>query len=230
MSTIKGLSERILRILGGGNITRDSKFHILDVQYLVRDTAAKLIKGEWFAERNEGGKIIDPRYITTFKGLIVKEFSDTKENYIDMPVDNYIRLPYGAGIQSVRPDTTGVTRTKHTKFVENRAFIPIPNRFEDIYFQLPAGALEHQYGWMVRGNKIVFTQKDGKTLKQFDITTVIVDVVSFDSKTFQLTDELPLSSELTQQLIAEVIQILQTGSTPVRDVINDENPNIIRNT
>lgn len=230
MSTIRILSEQILRIVNGGNIPRDSQFHELDAQYLVRDTASKLIKGEWFSERNEGGKTIDARYVVTFTDLTVEIDEITKDNYIDMPVTNYIRLPYGAGIRSVRPWNAATTRTKRTKAIELRAFIPIPNRFEDIYFALPVASLEGVYGWMVRGNRITFTKRYGKTLKEYQINAVEVDIVTVDPKAIGVDDELPIAGELVQQLKTEVIEILKIGKPQVVDVIDDQNPNIINNT
>lgn len=227
MSSIRGIAERIQRIISGGNTPRDSQFHDLDVQYLVRDTAAKLIKGEWFAERTEGGKDIDARYVVPFYGLTVLVDSDTGENYIEMPVDEYIRLPYGAGIRSIRPASSG-TKTKRTKQVETRAFIPIPNRFEDIYWQLPAGSLEGIYGWMLRKDKVYFTKRYDKTLLEYDISKVTMDVVSADPKAIDIEDNLPLSSEMVQLLIVEVTQILTQGAPEVVDQINDNNPNITR--
>lgn len=226
MSSIKGIAERVQRILSGGNTPRDSKFHQLDVEYLVRDTAAKLIKGEWFAERNEGGKDIDSRYVVPFDALPVLKDS-FGDNYIDMPVDSYIRLPYGAGIRSIRPDNAG-TNTRRTKTLEVRAFIPIPNRFEDIFFQLPAGSIEGQYGWMVRKDKIYFTKRYEKTLLQYDISKVTMDVVSADPKAIDVEDNLPLSSETVQQLILEVVSLLRDSSPQVVDVINDQNSNITK--
>lgn len=229
MSTIKGISEQILRIVNGGNIPRDSQFHELDAQYLVRDSAAKLIKGEWFSERNEGGKTIDGRYVVPFPGLEVQIDGVTGENYIDIPVTNYIRLPYGAGIRSVRPDNSGTTRTKRTKTVETRAFIPIPNRFQDIFFQLPVESLEGIYGWMVRGMKMYFTRRYGKTLKEYEINTITMDIVTVDPIAISVDEELPISGELLQQLKTEVIEILTAGKPTVVDTIDDQNPNIIRN-
>lgn len=225
MSSIATVSDRCLRILNGGNIKRDSQFHMLDIQYMVRDTAAKLIKGEWFSERNEGGKDIDARYVVPFGGIAIKVDGVTKENYIDLPFTSYIRLPYGAGIRSVRPETTG---TKRTKQLEMRAFIPIPARFVDIYFQLPAGSLEGQVGWMVRRNKIYFTKKYEKTLLEWDVKTVAMDVVTTDPAALAETDELPLSSELIQQLITEVVTIFKQGKPEIVDQINDENPNVTK--
>ena len=227
MSTIKGLSEQILRIVNGGNIPRDSQYHELDVQYLVRDTAAKLIKGEWFAERNEGGKTIDARYVVTFTNQEVKKDTITGENYVDIPVTNYIRLPYGAGIRSVRPWNEATTRTKRSKAIELRAFIPIPNRFEDIYFQLPTASLEGIYGFMTRGKKLIFTKRYDKTLLEYEINAVEIDIVTVDPKAIGVTDELPIAAELVQQLKIEVKEILMNKRTVV-DVIDDQNPNIIR--
>lgn len=227
MNTIRVLSERILRILNGGNFINDSKFNEQDIHYLVRDTVAKINKGEWYSERNEGGKRIDDRYVITFDGQEVKVDPLTAENYIDLPVKSYMRLPDGAGIHSVRPDKSG-TNTKRTKNLEYRAFIPIPSRYEDIFFQLPAGSLENMYGWQLRKDKIYFTKKDDQTLLEYDISKVSVDVVSVDPAAVSLDDGLPLSAEAAQVVIAEVVQILKGGAPQVVDVINDNNPNVTK--
>lgn len=227
MSTIRIESEKILRILNGGNVPRDSKFSEQDVQYMVRDTAAKLVKGEWFNERNEGGKVIDSRYVVTFRAIDVAVDSATNENYIFVPVKSYIRLPNGAGLQSVRPDASG-TNTRRSKKAEYRAFIPIPHRFEDIYWQLPAASLENVFGWMVRKDRIYFTKRGGKTLIQDDISKVVVDVVTVDPVAVGIDEHLPLSAEMSQQLVLEVIQIFKGGAPAVVDTIDNQNPNITK--
>lgn len=228
MSTIRDVSERVLRIINGGDYSiNDSKYGELDVQYLVRDGAAKLIKGEWFNERNEGGAEIDPRYIVSFSNQTVEVDSSTGENYVEVPVNTYIRLPDGAGIRSVRPDNSA-TNTKRTKKSELRAFIPIPNRFMDIYWQLPAASLEHVFGWELRKDRIYFTKKDGKTLKQWDINEVKLDIVSVDTKAVTIDEHLPLSSEMIQTLINEVITILKGGDPRIVDVVDNSNPNITK--
>ncbi len=225
MSTIAITAERVLRILNGGNIQRDTQWHELDVQYLVRDTVAKMVKGEWFNERNEGGKEIDPRYVVTFRNQEVKEDADTGENYIDVPVKSYIRLKDGSGIRSIRPDNTG-TVTRRTKDTELTAFIPIPNRFEDIFYQLPACSLEGMYGWMVRRDKIYFTKRFDKTLLEYDISRVTVDVVTTAPEAIGIDEVLPISQEMMQDVITEVVSILRDGKPQLVDKINDENPNL----
>ena len=227
MNTIKGISERILRILNGGNVQKDSQFHQLDIEYMVRDMAATLIKADWFNERNEGGVNIDSRYVFTFSGIEVKVDEITKENYVDVPVDSYIKLPRGQGIHSVRPDPSG-TNAERTKYSELKAFIPIPIDFEDIFYALPAGSLEQQYGWMVRGNKIFFTKRAGKTLIEYDISKVIVRVVTTDPKAIAYNEPLPLSSESVERLFKEVLNIFTSGKPQLVDVINDDNPNITK--
>jgi hypothetical protein len=227
MSTIKGLSERILRQLNGGEVQRDSQWHQLDIEYLVRDAAATLIKGEWYQERNEGGKTIDPRYVVTFEDQEVKVDDRTNENYVEIPVGAYIRLPNQAGIRSVRPSfkTTG---TKRTKTSETRAFIPIPNRFEDIYYQLPAAALEQLFGYMIRKDRLYFTKKSNKTLKEYEINAVDIDIVTVDPKAVDVDDPLPLSEEMNMKVREMVIAMITGGKPQVVDTINDDNPNVTR--
>lgn len=228
MNTIKAISERILRVLNGGDVQRDSQFHELDIEYMVRDTAAKLVKGEWFNERNEGGSDVDARYIVNFDGIEVKEDTNTKHNYCEIPVDSWIRLPHGAGIRSVRPDVFNGTLTERTKFSELKPFIPIPSDFEDIFYSLPAGSLEQQFGWFVRKDRIYFTERNKKTLLESDIDKVSIRIVTTDPAAVGINDPLPLSADLTQQLITEVVTILTQGKPQVVDVVNDDNPNITK--
>lgn len=226
-TTINILSERIHRLLQGGNVSRDSAFTKRDIRYLIRDYTARQVKGTWYQERNEGGMNIDSRFVVTFDGLEVKKDEATGENYIKIPIDSYLRLPDGSGLRSVRPDNTG-TSTKRTKEYELKAFIPIPNRHRDLYFGLPDGALEQQFGWEVRKDKIFFTEKSEKTLLQWDIKKVTLDAATIDPKAIEDDDPLPLPNEEIPQIIESILQLAQNGTTKVADVINDGNSNIVR--
>lgn len=63
---------------------------------------------------------------------------------------------------------------------------------------------------------------------QYDISKVTVEVVSVDPVAVGLDEALPLSSDMTQQLITEVVQIMQGGAPKVVDTIDDKNPNVTK--
>ena len=221
MTTIRILAERIMRLIKGGNISRDNQWDERDVQYLVRDVTSELIKGTWFEERNEGGKGIDSRFVVTFNEVEVKENSITQENYIEMPINSYLRLSDDSGVRSIRPDYSA-SETKKTKDFERKAFIPIPNRFKDIYNQLPAGALEQQVGFEVRKDRVYFTKLGEETIKEAGINMVSIDVATVDPAAVDIDDALPLPNEYVPRLIGRVFELLGINVTP--DVISDNNP------
>lgn len=227
MSTINILSERILRILSGGNIPRDQKWEERDIQYLVRDAVAKTVKGTWYEEKNEGGDGLDSRFVVTFTDQEVKKDSRTGENYVEIPVDSWLRLPDDSGIRSVRPSRPN-EETKRTKAHELRAFIPIPNRFKDIYLNLPAGALEQQFGYEIRKDKIYFTTKgtttegQPRTLEDWKITKVDIDIATVDPAAVDIDDPLPLPNDYNVDVIQTVLTLM--GIQVPIDVINDNAP------
>src|SRR6478736_4009451 len=118
--TVAILAERIHRILKAGDIPRTTPWDDRDFQYLIRDEAAKQIKGSWFEARKEGEKNADSRYVSSFVCAVLKE-DVTNENYILIPVSNWLNFPDGTGIESVRPDLATAI-TEKTKNKEMRAF------------------------------------------------------------------------------------------------------------
>lgn len=221
MTTIRILAERIMRLIKGGNVSRDNQWDERDIQYLVRDVSSELIKGTWFEERNEGGKGIDSRFVVTFEGVEIKEHESTGENYIEMPIDSYLRLLDDSGVRSIRPDFSE-SETKKTKEFERKAFIPIPNRFRDIYSNLPAGALEQQVGFEIRKDRVYFTKIGDQTVMNAGLKKVIIDVATVDPAAVDIDDALPLPNEYVPRLIGRVFELLGINATP--DVINDNNP------
>ena len=220
--TINVLTERIHRLLKRGDVQRDSGWDPRDIEYLIRDAASKAIKGSWFESRNDGGKNIDSRFVATF--IVEVKVDAYSNNYIDLPISNWIQLPDESGIQSVRPDFLTLS-TKKTKMEELRAFIPIPNRFYDIYSSLPEGALEGQHGFMVRKNKIFFTKRYDKTLIENSIKKVELDVVTVDPAAVGLDEPLPIPAEMIMGMILEILQLLGMTEQKAKDLTNNENPN-----
>lgn len=203
--TIAILAERIHRILKAGNITRNTNWDDRDFQYLIRDEAAKQVKGMWYESRKEGEKHVDSRFVSTFL-VEVQKNDNTDENYCMIPVSNWLNFPDGTGIESVRPDIEKLT-SKKTKGKEFRAFIPIPHRFEDIYLGLPSGALEGQFGWKLRKDKILFTKRYDKSLLDDGIPFVEMDIVTVDPKAIAVNDVLPLPAELVDGLIRNILAL-----------------------
>jgi len=220
--TLGILSDRIYRLLKRGDIQRDAEFDMRDIQYWIRDSAAKLILGQWKSNRDEN-KNIDTRYVSTFPVAVQKDAQGN--NYINIPVDNWINLPDGSGIQSVRPDPANLA-TNRTKNSEMLAFIPIPNRYLDIFYSLPASALENKFGWMIRNKQIFFTKKQDRTLLDWGIKGVLTEIVTLDPLAVGENDPFPISEDLIDPLIRDVLAIFTGTETMPKDLTNNQNPNI----
>jgi hypothetical protein len=220
--TIQIIGERTLRILKRGNLQRDKEWDFRDIEYLVRDTAAKLIKGEWMSGRADGQKELSSQYIATFTQPVLKDPYGV--NYCDMPISNWIRLPNESGIASVRPDTLTL-KSKKTKGYEIQAFIPVPNRFIDIYANLPAFALEGCFSWQLRKNKLYFGERWGETVLENNITNVIIDVATVDPGAISIDEPLPIGEDMISTVITEVLKILGAAESKPKDYLNDQNVN-----
>lgn len=219
--TLEILNNRVMRLLKKGDFGRDREWDMRDIEYLLRDACAKIAKDSWYEARNSGDKNISSVYVTTFT-VPVKE-DEAGNNYCDIPVDSWVMLPDEMGIQSVRPDplTTG---TRKTKDDELQAFVPVPNRFRDIFGALPAGAVEGLWTYQIRKKKIYFSTKYDQTLLFNDIENVDIDLISFDASAIALTDALPIPEEKTGELIISVLQVLGMPQNQIKDLTNNENP------
>lgn len=220
--TLQILTERVQRILNKGDIQRDRVFDPRDIEYLLRDECAKLMKGNWFEVRNAGEKNISSIYVTTFICPVLED--EAGNNYSDVPVSNYLLLPDESGIQSVRPDVL-TTSTRKSKESELLGFIPVPNRYRDIYAMLPAGALEGQFSYQVRKNKVFFGLRYNQTVLFNGIENVEMDIATVAPEAVAITDPLPIPAEMVVDLMMGVLQILGLTQKQAKDLTDNENPN-----
>ena len=211
--TLRKLANQVQRILEGNALTRDSKRDERVLMTHVRQATHVVIKGEWFNARKEGEKIVSSQYIAKYEGIEVKVDPVSKENYIDTPAE-YVSLPKDMGIQRVDPQTNIANL--------NKAMVPIPTNGMDIFGPLAAGKLESRFGFIPRREKIYFTRTKGKTLKDYSINKVDVDLVVISPIDVDPDDPYPIPPELEQVIIQETIKLLGIQTMP--DLINDNNP------
>lgn len=203
--TVTVLAERIHRILKTGNVTRVTSWDDRDFQYLIRDEAARQIKGAWYEARKEGQKHVSSQFVSTITIDVLKN-NATSENYSEIPLASWLNFADGTGIESVRPNIETLASAK-TKDKETRAFIPIPHRFEDLYAGLPAEALEGQFGWKIRLKRLLYTKRYNTTVLEAGITKVDVDVVTLDPTVIDANAVLPISADMVDPLIRNVLAL-----------------------
>jgi len=217
-NTIKSMTERILRVLNLGDVPNDSRFSLRDLDYMVRDSLGKQIYASWFAMRNANeGKDIDDAFISTIAIQVQVDTRTPPNCYIDLLFD-WVDLPDGGGIQSVRPTIQGT-------LPDMSAFIPTPARYADIYKGLPAGALEGQVGWSLRGKQIYFSKRGVQNLIELGVTSVEVDAVTTSAIALGQDKPLPIPPNMAFAIMVEVSTFFMPLTQQQKDMLYDMNPN-----
>src|SRR5687768_3599058 len=116
MTTLNNLSDQIIRLLSAGPKTRDSKLDKDYIQREIRQITHKLLKAEYFNDKNLGENSINHLCIATYTGIEVQEDEQRNRCYAELPAYP-MRLPGNIGIYEVKP-YTGDTH-------EDVAMIPI---------------------------------------------------------------------------------------------------------
>ena len=218
-NTVKSLTERILRVMNLGDVPSDSRFSLRDLDYMVRDSLGKQILASWFAMRNANeGKDITDSFISTIQMQVQVDQRSPANCFVDLLFD-WVDLPDEGGIQSVRPAVQGT-------LPDLSAFIPTPARYLDIYKGLPAGALEGQFGWSLRGKRIYFSRRAGQALIDYGVDSVEVDAVTTSAIALGQEKPLPIPPNVAWAIVVEVSQFFAPLNQQQKDMLNDANPNL----
>lgn len=223
MNTIKSLTERVLRVLNSGAIPRDSRFKDRDIEYMLRDGLGTLILNSWSTARSlkEGMDVADTFVVTVTKPV---QLSSRNDCYIDLDFD-WINIPDGTGVRAVRP-SIGSVNPLSLQVPGYSAFIPIPERFFDIYKNLPAESLEGQIGWALRGKRVWLTDLYGQNLvNDLGIESCDIDVISTSDNVIGLDSTIPITSDMAEELVKKTVAFFMPGMATIKDTLNDNNPN-----
>lgn len=220
INTLRTLTWQFLRhpLVAAGDRSRDNRFDEREVMKVMRQISHRLLKGEWFQARNNGEKNIDGHYIATFNNVTVSNDTVQKRNYCLLPAE-YMMLRLDMGIQAVYP-MSGIVEK------DREAIIPIPSGAMDIFYQLPAGALEGFFSYEVHRNRLYFNPRWGKTMLTEKILKVRIRMVIISPEDIDPDTAYPMPPELQDTLISETLKWYGFPGTP--DLINDNAPNPVR--
>ncbi len=218
VNTIKSLSERILRVLNLGDIPQETRFTLRDMDYMVRDSLGKQILASWYAMRNTNeGKDLADAFISVVTLAVQTDGHTPVQCFVDLLFD-WVDLPDEGGIIAVRPAVQGT-------LPDMNAFIPTPARYADLYRGLPAGALEGQIGWSLRGKRIYFSEKNGQPLSLLGVNSVELDVVTTSEIALGQDKPLPIPPAIAYAIVFEVASFFMPLTQQQKDMLNDGNPN-----
>jgi len=211
--TLKSLSEQVIRIFNESRPTVEEKLDRREVSKVLRTLAAEKIGLRWYKVRQTGEvKYLGGLFMATFKGVEVSEDVETGENYIDlqaMPED----LPDDTGLQGIRPETG--------KTDKDEWMIPIPPNADMIINQLPAGALQHRFGFRQMQFKVFFTEVRSRTLLDEKINTVEIRMITVGPEDVADDAPFPFPNDMIVQLLKEVLAIFGVEQQQVADLVND---------
>jgi hypothetical protein len=210
------IAEQIQKIIEG-RATSDSRYDLRELIRLAKGVASKLVFGEIRQAFVDGERTVDSHFLATYKDLVIKIDESTGDNYIDIP-GSFMHLYGGQGIQRI------VTVDKQGK--RGQALIPIMPWEQDIYANLPAGALEGEFCFEADRTKIFFKNNDKDVSLTKKYPKVDVTLVSTDIFELKDTDQLSIPEEIFDNIIRGTLEILlPTKQIPV-DVVNDNSSNI----
>jgi hypothetical protein len=217
MTTLRKLASQVIRLLSAGPKTKDSKLSEAYIQTEIRQVTHKLIKGEWFASKNDNDHVVNHLYVGTYRDIEVQLDEDRNRCYALLPCYP-IALPNHLGIQEVKPQTTNVH--------EYVAMIPINPQELELFRSLNVGQeiLSDQWTYEPARDRVWFTERNDETLLDAGIEDVEMRLVVIDPAQIDENDNYPIDPALEIDLIKEVLMLHGYTTKEAADLINDSVP------
>lgn len=141
------LSEQILRIFSGGNISRDAQITIQELSIAVTQEFAIAVKANYYRNRAEGVTEVNGSYIYSFQATVLND-EELGMKYSQIP-SPFIDLPNEMGIHQVS-----------YKNSQNDPFVRTPNGFLGLMQGLPLDGLEGRVGFYTEADRIYYINID----------------------------------------------------------------------
>ena len=207
INTLATLSQQIIRVISGGDQSKDSQLDVREVALYVGQTIEELIKDDMLSDYKSGIKIGDPHipsnYIATFRNLPVVGDEETHQWYVDIP-SSYLSLPNNMGIYQV----SGMKNIRKPYIISDSGSI-------GIYDGLPASYLEGRVECYVEGLKLYFNCNARKK----GITEVMLKIITGAPSNLGMNDPLPLSPSEAKKIVQEGVILF--SSRGIQDKLND---------
>lgn len=199
--TLDILTERIMRVLAGGDVTDDFPWDPKDISSAIGTFRDEDIDLQYRINSGET-KMLPGELLSTFVNIQPNKDSERDEYYLDIPV-SWARLPKNRGLYQI-------------SLMKDRAnaLIPVGMGFESIYGKARAGHLEGNAAFYTEGKRIYLMGEIDPDMK-FLIRAV--------AKTSDLPAdmEIPMTSDMEARVMERVIAMF---SNPQQDEINDNRP------
>ena len=219
MTTIQKLVAQSKELLSKGPRPRDSKLRDAYLKEQVIQVTHQLLKLDWYKAKNEGENVVNHLMIATYPAVSVVNDTTRNRNYSVLPAYP-MNLPKGMGVQQVKPITGNRTT--------DVAMIPLQPMELEMFQSLQVGeeVLKDQFCFELDRSKIFYTEANGKTLLESNISTVEVKMLVIDPAQVADTDMYPVPPEMEMDILKGVLVLNGYDPKTAADLINDGNPQI----
>lgn len=209
--TLQYLAQLVIRRLSNGLPSKDTRLDEREIAESIRLKIPSVIRGEWYEGKKTDGHPHNPLYITSYTASVLNDTTE-KKNYIEIPYP-YENLPDGRGVWMVKPNTVNPSI--------DRAMIPVTTDELEVYRGTSAYGLEGQFSFYPQGDRIYFSRRWGKSLKDMGVSTVLLKMVVPAPDTIGLTDRLPVSPSQKDQIVSLVVADYAQLLGIIPDEVND---------
>lgn len=203
MITKSLLAEQVLRILSGGDISRDSSVTYQEVILAINQMRDKLVREDVWARRAAGDDDINGEYLSRYC-VDVECDSKTGQYFSTLPV-RPINLHRDKGVYKV-------------SYVKDpsTAFVPSTATAAGLYKGLEAETMNGRKSYYLEADKIFYENVTGEDL----LKQVLVVMVASSSEIGE-DDEFPIPADKEADVIQYVVQLYSTQKQRPEDNIND---------
>lgn len=212
------MAAQVIKILEK-RATSDTAYDEREIVRLLRNQANKLLMAEIRQAWVDGERTVDTHFIATYRNIDI-QLNSYGEVYAEIPA-LFLPIYNHKGIQRVVPVDSSNKR--------QRALIPIAPYEMDIYRSLPAGGLEGLWCYEPRADVVIFPPNNLNVKFNTRYKKVDMELVSINLNSMTDDDQIHIPENLYDDMIKGVLEILAPFAAKPVDVVNDNNPNIIRN-
>lgn len=210
MSSLKSLTEQILRILSSGNISDDINWDEREIAKAIgqsRDRRMRLFILE--TSKMDGEIAVTPDMLSVYKNVTVSKDSDLNQYYSELPVGILAGLPYDMGIY-------------HISLMQDQqnSFKRVPNGGVSLYHGLEASNLEGNTGFYYESGRVYYTNY----LEEWYPGRVLMKLVA-KTDDIDLDAEIPMPAEMELDVVNEVISLYGASQQQRKDTTNDSEDN-----
>jgi len=199
MTTLRKLSSQVIRLLSAGPKTKDSKLSEAYIQQEILQITHKLLRLQYFEEKNGGEHSLSHHCIATYTGVTVANDTSRNRNYALLPA-RPMNLPGGMGLLEARPETGDIH--------EDVAMVIIQPFELEMFRSLNVGleVMSDQFCVELDRDRVWFTERNDETLLDAGIDTVELKMPIIDLNQIEPDDTYPVGPDMEIDILKDTVR------------------------